>query len=47
MHGCQPMRNFVTDELREILWRASIVIGFSVVGVGLLVALALTLGGIF
>ena len=40
------MRNFVSDELRELLWLASIVVGFSVVGVGLFVALALTLGGI-
>ena len=45
--GCQTMRNFVTDELRELLWFASMVFGFSVAGVGLFVALALTLGGIF
>ena len=43
MQGCQTMRNFVTDELRLTL----MVFGFSVAGVGLLVALALTLGGIF
>jgi hypothetical protein len=40
------MRNFVANELRELLWLASMVLGFSVVGVGLSVALALTLVGI-
>ena len=40
------MRNFVINELREFLWLASMVFGFSVVGVGLSVALALTLVGI-
>lgn len=40
------MRKFVINELRELLWLASMVFGFSVVGVGLSVALALTLVGI-
>jgi hypothetical protein len=33
------------DELREVVWLASIVGGLSVVGVGVGVALALALGG--
>lgn len=40
------MWNFVSSELRELLWLASMVLGFSVIGVGLSVALALTLVGI-
>ena len=40
------MRNFVISELREVLWLASMVFGFSVAGVGLAVALTLTLGSI-
>ena len=41
------MRNYVISELGEVLWIASMVVGFSVAGVGLAVALTLTLGAIF
>jgi hypothetical protein len=38
------MRNALWDELRDVVWLASTIVGLSALGVGLAVALAL-LGG--
>ena len=40
------MWNSVLNELRELVWLASMIVGLSLFGVGLAVALALVLAGV-